>query len=109
MAVSSIPSTIKSINRSAAADFLRIDSEVGLTFSGIALGATDEATKRRTSTVARKAYDTVARLRGCIILTAVEEATLDRNLLRLKSELQSLGQVFDERSVVTDQIRHGAR
>jgi len=96
MAVSRVPSsTINSIN-SSTADFLRIDSEVRLTFSSIALLATDRETRRRTTNAARKAYDTIARLRGQIVLTDAEEATLDRNLLRLKGELQSLGQAFDE-------------
>ena len=98
MAVSRIPaSTINRVNRSTA-DFLRIDSEVGLTFSGIALFATDRETRRRTTNAARKAYDTIGRLRGQIVLTDAEEAALDRNLLRLKGELQSLGQAFDEGS-----------
>jgi phage shock protein A len=91
MAVSRIPS-------STAADFLRIDSEVGLTFSGIALLATDKETRRRTTEFARKAYDTIARLKGRIVLTDGENAELDHNLLRLKGELQSLSQAFDEGS-----------
>ena len=98
MVVSRIPSTtINCINRSIA-DFLRIDFEVGLTFSRIALLATDKETRRRTTSAARKAYDIIARLRDRIVLTDAEEASLDRNLLRLKGELQSLGQTFDERS-----------
>lgn len=97
MAVSRIHSfTSISIHRRTA-DFLRIDSEVGLTFSGIALVATDRETRGRTTNVARKAYDTITRLRERIVLTDAEEAALDHNLLRLKGELQSLGQVFDER------------
>ena len=50
-------------NRSEA-DFLRIDSEVELTLSSIAFGATDEETRTRTTIAARKAFDTIARLRG---------------------------------------------
>lgn len=76
------------------ADFLRIDSEVALTFSGIALGASDHDRRSRTSQAARKAYDTVIRLREGVDLTDAESNKLDANLQRLKSELQSLGQTF---------------
>ena len=94
MALPRIPlSTIKRSNRSKA-DFLRIDSQVGLTLSGIALGAIDKEKRRRTASAARKAYDTIARLRQYVVLTDTEEAKLDRHLLRLKGELQSLGQTF---------------
>jgi phosphoenolpyruvate carboxylase len=78
----------------ARADFLQIDSEVGLTFSGIALTATDTEKRRRTIKVAREAFDTIMRLRGNAELTDEEESRLDRNLLRLKGELQSLGETF---------------
>jgi hypothetical protein len=94
MAASRIPSSTRT-NR-ARADFLRIDSEVGLTFSGIALGATDKETRKRTTQIARRAYDTILRLRDRVVLTEAEELKLDRNLLRLRGELQSLGQAFDE-------------
>jgi hypothetical protein len=55
-------------NRSEA-DFLRIGSEVALTLSSIAFGATDEETRTRTTIAARKAFDTIARLRWRIELT----------------------------------------
>jgi hypothetical protein len=75
--------------------FLRIDSELGLTFSGIALEAGKNAEKRRRTTeVARKAYDTITRLRERILLTGAEQDNLDANLKRLKSELQTLGEKF---------------
>jgi hypothetical protein len=94
MAVARIaPPLVNSTNR-VAADFLRIDSEVALTFSGIALAATDETTKTRTTLVALKAYNTIARLRGNIELTVAERDKLDANLQRVKTELQSLGQIL---------------
>jgi|SRR5215467_13078033 len=76
------------------ADFLTIDSEVGLTFSNLALTATSPEKKRRTAQTARKAYDTIMRLREDADLSDAEESRLEANLRRLKSELESLGQEF---------------
>jgi hypothetical protein len=78
------------------ADFLRIDSQVGLTFSGIALTATDARTRTRTTNAARRAYDTIVRLRDSVVLTDAEDAHLDHNMLRLERELRRLGEVFNE-------------
>ena len=80
-------------NRSEA-DLLRIDSEVALTLSGIALGATDEETSTRTTIAARKAFDTIARLRWRTELTDAQREKLDTNLQRLQTELRSLGQII---------------
>jgi hypothetical protein len=80
-------------NRSEA-DFLRIDSEVALTLSGIALGATDEETRTRTTIAARKASDTIARLRWRTELTDAQREKLDTNLQQLQTELRSLGQII---------------
>lgn len=76
------------------ADFLQIDSEVGLTFSGIALTAKDEEKRGRATRVARKAYDTIMRLRKGIKLTDAQRDRLDANLLRLREMLQGLGETF---------------
>jgi len=86
-------SSVANANR-AGADFLQIDSEVALTFCGIALAAKDEEKKRRTTQTARKAYDTILRLMEGVDLTDAEKAKLDRTLLRLKSELQRLGETL---------------
>jgi hypothetical protein len=48
----------------AGAGFPQIDSQVALTFSGIALTASDTEKRRRTIKVAREAFDTIVRLRG---------------------------------------------
>ena len=74
------------------AEFLQIDSEIALTFSGIALGASDKEKRRRTTQSARKAYDTIMRLRKGIKLTDAQKGKLDANLQRLKSELRRLGE-----------------
>jgi hypothetical protein len=94
MAVARIPSPIVNWTNSVGADFLRIDSQVALTFSGMALAATDEEIRGRTALVARKAYDTIARLREHIELTDAERDKLDANLRRVQTELQSLGQTL---------------
>ena len=78
----------------ACVDFLLIDSEVALTFCGIALAAKDEGKRRRTTQTARKAYDTILRLKNSACLTDAEGAKLDRTLVRLKSELQRLGETL---------------
>lgn len=75
-------------------EFLKIDSEIGLTFSGIALGAMDEDKKKRTTRTARDAYDAIMRLRNYARLTDAETKMLDANLHRLKDELQQLGETF---------------
>lgn len=76
------------------AEFLQIDSEIALTFSGMALGASDKEKRRRTTKTARRAYDTIMRLRKGIALTDAQTEKLDANVQRLKSELQRLGEVF---------------
>lgn len=72
------------------ADFLRIDSEIGLTFSGLALTSTDPQKRRHRARIARKAYETLCRLRKKIDLSDEQSDRLDANLQRLKSELQTL-------------------
>ena len=71
----------------ARRDFLQIDSQVALTFSGMALAAGNEEKKRRTTRTARKAFDTITRLRNDVELTDAENDKLDRNLEQLKTEL----------------------
>lgn len=78
-------------------DFLKIDTQMGLTFSGLALATDDSATRERVIRSARKAYDTVVRLKQGIPLTEVETNSLDRKLGRLRSELESLGETFSDR------------
>jgi hypothetical protein len=75
-------------------NFLLIDSHAALTFSAIAMGAADSVKKQRTTFAARKAYDTISRLRNGLWLSDAEEGKLDANLQRLKNELQQLGQSF---------------
>jgi hypothetical protein len=81
----------RQINRNRA-NFLLIDSQIALTFSGIALGSADGEKRRRTTVTARKAYDTITRLRKNVVLTDMQKAELNANLERLEGELQWLGE-----------------
>lgn len=77
-----------------AAKFLQIDCEIALTFSGIALKMSDEEKRRHLARTARKAYDTIMRLRKDFDLTDSERDKVCAKLQRLKTELQILGQGF---------------
>jgi hypothetical protein len=77
------------------AQFLQTDSEVALTFSGLALGRKKGSQQQKDAAkTARRAYDTITRLRENVHLTKKQNEKLDANLQRLRSELQSLGQSF---------------
>jgi len=80
------------MNRTGA-DFLMIEAQTALTFSGIALGSHDEVKKRRNCRFARLAYDTVLRLSDKVTFTDHDKRILSRDLRRLKGELRSLGEV----------------
>jgi len=93
MAISKILSTILNRSNQTSADFLRIESQVGLTFSGLALALNGEDRSRATE-IARNAHDTILRFRRLTDLTDAETTDLDRDVLRLKRELQLLGETF---------------
>jgi len=76
------------------AGFLQVDCEIALTFASIASGASNQETRRRTIEIARKAYDTIVRLRKDTGLSDAQADKLEADLLRLKNELQTLGQKF---------------
>jgi len=92
--INSRPRGVDNRTNRVGADFLRVDSEIALTFSGLALAASDPETRRRRAAIARKAYDTIMQLRKNIVLSSAQRDDLDANLQRLKSELQSIGQRF---------------
>ena len=87
-----VPTALSTRQNRLRADFLQIDSQIALTFSGIALETTGEGKRRRMILAARRAFDTIMRLRKDVVLSDAEGDKLDFNLLRLKSELQFLGQ-----------------
>lgn len=72
------------------ADFLRIDSQIALTLSGIALKASDPARRRRAAHIARSAYNTIMRLREDTDLSGADRGILEANLRQLKIELRRL-------------------
>lgn len=78
----------------ASADFLKLDVQTALIFTGIALQTDDSVKRRRNQRSARKAYDSVLKLAKKVQLTDEEIQTLSRNLDRLKFELQTLGEIF---------------
>lgn len=67
---------------------------MALTFSDIAIRTNDLARKRRALRAARKAYDTILRLKTGVSLTVMEEQDLAQNLSRLKRELENVGEHF---------------
>ena len=76
------------------ANFLQIDCETALTFSSIALETRNEERRKSATQAARKAYDTIMHLREGTDLSDAERNKLEVNLMRLKSELQRLGESF---------------
>jgi hypothetical protein len=78
----------------ASADFLNVDLDTALTFSGIALQSQDIVKKRRNRQSARRAYDTVLRLAAGVTFTDKEAKVMGHKLQRLKSELKTLGESF---------------
>lgn len=76
------------------ADFLRIDSDIALTFATLALEARTQEKQRRTAEAARRAYDTILQLRKYTDLTDADSNSLDAKLRRLKDQLERLGQQF---------------
>ena len=92
--INSRPRAVDDRTNRVGADFLRVDSQIALTLSGMALAARDPEKKRRPAEIARKAYDTITQLRQKIVLSSAQRGCLDANLQRLKSELQSIGQRF---------------
>lgn len=78
----------------AKTDFIFIETEVGLTFAGIARDTSDIDKRKRVTHYARKAYDTAKRLRNAVQLSALQDAKLTRRLMRLRQQLQHLGETF---------------
>jgi hypothetical protein len=75
-------------------DFLKTDLETALTFSALALGTRDDEKRKRNRMNARKGYDTIVRLMGRLGPSKKDARFLARNMRRLKSELERLGEVF---------------
>jgi hypothetical protein len=78
----------------ANADFLRIDVETALTFTGLALNTDDREKKKRNRKNARKAYDTVLHFLPRVTFAPGEEALIQEMLGRLKNDLVQLGETL---------------
>lgn len=77
----------------ASINFLKIDLETALTFSQMALQTKDPVRKHRTTRAARRAYDTIVRLRGHVYPRQADSEFLSKNLRLLESDLLRLGEV----------------
>ena len=76
------------------AQFLLVDVDVALTLSGMALNARSSENRQRQYDSARKAYETIKRLRRNLDLDGAEREKLNSKLQRLKSDLQKLEKAF---------------
>jgi hypothetical protein len=76
------------------ADFLRVDVETALTFSGLALETDNNEKRQRNRKNARKAYDTILRLGKNVTLTPAQAKHMQEKISRLKRELELLGDKF---------------
>jgi hypothetical protein len=72
------------------AEFLRIDSEIALTFSAIALISNSSERRNHMALAARKAYNAIMCLRQGVDLSELEKSHLDSNVARLQTDLQRL-------------------
>lgn len=77
----------------AGAEFLKIDIQTGLLFAEIALQAVDSEKRRRNCRLAWKAYDTVRKMEGRLVLSDFDARVIGQGLERLKSELTTLGAI----------------
>lgn len=76
----------------ANVNFLKTDLETALTFSRMALETSDPVKKNRTTRAARRAYDTITRLRRNVHPRQADADFLKKNLGLLKSDLLRLGE-----------------
>ena len=81
------------VNR-ASADFLKIDLRTALTFVKIAQQTTDDVRKERNRMAARRAYETVKKLAQKVSLNDDEMQAIMQSLMRLRSELEALGETI---------------
>ena len=80
----------------AGVNFLKTDLETALTFSSMALETDDPVKKRRMTRKARQAFDTITHLLGRVTMSASDTQFMDKNLRRLKRELGTLGETFQD-------------
>jgi hypothetical protein len=78
----------------ASVEFIRTDLETALTFVKIARETLDVSRRKRTCRAARKAYETLAKFVHKVDLSAEYAQQVSLGMKQLKSELESLGEVF---------------
>jgi hypothetical protein len=88
-----LTTTGKQLNATNA-DFLKIDVETALTFTGLALETDNQEKKERNRKNARKAYDAIIHLKGNVTFTPRQEAYMHAMIARLKNNLEQLGEKF---------------
>lgn len=75
--------------------FLISDLELALTLTQIAANSrSNEDKRKRNQQNARRAYDTITKLARRAVLTDIQRSELDNVAARLKSRLETLGEVF---------------
>src|SRR5262245_369755 len=77
-----------------SADFLKIDVETGLTFSGLALETDNKEKKERNRKNAREAFNTILRFWDNVDFSPHDEAYIHEKMGQLKSDLELLGEKF---------------
>lgn len=82
----------KSRVNKVSTDFLKLDLQTALTFTGLALETDDGLKKERNRRAARKAYDTILHLIDRVTLTDDQAEFFEKNLVQLKSDLVKLGE-----------------
>jgi len=75
-------------------DFVKIDLQTALRFSGIAIETTDTTKKKRPTLIARRAYDVMTRFLSKTHLGENDLRIVASGLERLKRERQQLGETF---------------
>lgn len=93
VAVEELRDTRERLERTRA-EFLKVDLQTALTFTGIALRTTSGEKKQRNLRAARKAYDSIGRLLQKTELEEAEAHELNRDLQRLRAELIDLGEAL---------------
>jgi hypothetical protein len=78
--------------KKVSTDFLKIELDMALTFTELALQTQDRQKKERNRQAARKAYETVVHLMDRVPLSEDEANIFKKNLERLRFDLVELGE-----------------
>jgi len=73
-------------------DFLKVDVQTALTFTGAALTTNDPEKKSRNTRNAKKAYYTIERFSERVTYDDAEKAYMSEMMARLKKDLEQLGE-----------------